>query len=55
IVAGDIIFRLDDVDVYRIEDLLKEIHKRKVGEKIRIFILRRGKEHFFEVTLSKMP
>jgi S1-C subfamily serine protease len=55
IVAGDIIFRLDSVDVSRIEDLLKEIHKKKVGEKIRIFVLRRGREHFFDITLSKMP
>jgi len=55
IVAGDIIFRLDSVEVYHIEDLLKEIHNKKVGEKIRIFVLRRGREHFFDVTLSKMP
>jgi len=55
IIAGDIIFSLDDAAIYRIEDLLKEIHKRKIGEKAKIFILRRGREHFFEVTLSKMP
>jgi len=55
IVAGDTIFSLDDIKVNRIEDLLKEIHKRKVGETVKVFILRRGKEHFFEVTLSKMP
>ena len=53
--SGDIIFRLNDADIYRIEDLLKEIHKRKIGERVKIFVLRRGREHFFEVTLSKMP
>ena len=55
IVAGDIIFSMDNVKIYRIEDLLKEIHKRKIGERAKVFVLRRGKEHFFEVTLSKMP
>lgn len=55
IVAGDIIINLDDTPVHRIEDLLKEIHKRKIGESVKVFIIRRGREHFFEVTLSKMP
>jgi serine protease Do len=55
IVAGDIIFSLDNAETYRIEDLLKEIHKRKIGERVKVFVLRRGKEHFFEITLSKMP
>ena len=55
IVAGDIILRLDRAAIYRIEDLIKEIHRRKIGEKVRISALRRGSEHSFEVTLSKMP
>ena len=55
IVAGDIILSLDNAKIYRIEDLLKEIHKRKIGERAKVFVLRRGKEHFFEVTLTKMP
>jgi S1-C subfamily serine protease len=55
IVAGDIIFGMDDVTIYSIEDLVKEVHKRQIGDKVKIFILRHGREHFFEVTLSKMP
>lgn len=55
IVAGDIIFRIDDAATNRIEDLLREIHKRKVGERVKVFVIRRGREHFFEVTLSRMP
>lgn len=55
IVAGEIILRLDDAVIYRIEDLLREIHKRRNGEKVMIAIFRRGREQFFEITLSKMP
>jgi serine protease Do len=55
IVAGDIIFGMDDVTIHSIEDLVKEIHKRQIGDKVKIFILRHGREHLFEVTLSKMP
>lgn len=55
IVAGDIIFRMNDTEVNRIEDLIGEIHKRKVGEKVGILVLRRGREHYFEVALNKMP
>jgi S1-C subfamily serine protease len=55
IVAGDIILSLNNAKIYRIEDLLKEIHKRKIEERAKVFVLRRGKEHVFEVTLSKMP
>ncbi|MDH5481842.1 MAG: trypsin-like peptidase domain-containing protein [Candidatus Bathyarchaeota archaeon] len=55
IAAGDIIFSLDNVEIHRIEDLLEEIHKRKAGDGVRVIVLRRGREHFFEVTLSETP
>jgi S1-C subfamily serine protease len=55
IVAGDIIFRMNGTKITRVEDLVGEIHKRKVGEKVKIFVIRKGKEHYFEVALSKMP
>jgi serine protease Do len=55
IVAGDIILRLDGATIYHIEDLLGEIHKRQVGEKMRIAVFRRGREQFLDATLSKMP
>ncbi len=55
IIGGDIILRMDNAPIYSIEDLQGEIHNRKVGTKIRIAVYRRGREHTFEVSLSKMP
>jgi S1-C subfamily serine protease len=55
ILAGDIILRMDSGAIDSIEDLLSEIHNRKIGDKVRIAVYRRGREHNFEVVLSKMP
>lgn len=55
IVAGDIILGLDDAVIYRIEDLLGEIHKRRIGEEVRIAVFRRGRKQYFEATLSQLP
>lgn len=55
IVAGDIILRLDSALIYRIEDLLREIHKRRIGEKVSVSVFRKGREQFFEATLSQLP
>ena len=52
---GDIILEIDNLETTRIEDLVKEIHKRKVGDKIKIFALRNGREHFFELKLIETP
>lgn len=51
----DIILEIDNAETRRIEDLVKEIHKRKVGDTVRIFALRNGREHFFELKLSEAP
>jgi S1-C subfamily serine protease len=51
----DIILEIDNVETSRIEDLVKEIHKRKVGDIVRIFALRNGREHLFELKLSEAP
>jgi serine protease Do len=51
----DIILEIDNLETRRIEDLVKEIHKRKVGDKVKIFALRNGREHFFELKLSGTP
>jgi serine protease Do len=51
----DIILEIDNVETSRIEDLVKEIHKRKVGDIVKIFALRNGREHFFELKLSEAP
>lgn len=48
---GDIILEIDNVETKRIEDLVEEIHSRKIGDQVKIFALRKGKEHFFEVKL----
>jgi S1-C subfamily serine protease len=55
IVAGDMILRLDRGAIYSIEDLLSEIHNRKIGDKVRITVYRRGREQTFEATLSQTP
>ncbi len=51
----DIILEIDNAQTSRIEDLVREIHKRKVGDQVKIFALRKGKEHFFELKLSETP
>jgi len=52
---GDIILKMDNAEIDTIDDLLGEIHKRKVGDKVKVAVFRRGFEQFFDVTLSKMP
>lgn len=53
--AGDIILEIDNREIKHIDDLVREIHKRKVGDTIRIFALRNSKEHFFELNLKEAP
>jgi serine protease Do len=53
-IMGDIILKMDRVDIDSIEDLLGEIHRRKVGDAIRITVFRRGFQQYFDVTLSAM-
>ena len=52
---GDIILEIDSVETRKIEDLVKEIHKRKVGDTVRIYALRNRRESFFETKLSETP
>ena len=52
---GDIILEIGNVEIRRIEDLVKEIHKRKIGEIVRIFALRNSREHIFELNLTQAP
>ena len=53
--TGDIILRINGTLIYQIEDLLREIHKRKAGEKITVIAIRREIQRKFELVLSKMP
>ena len=52
---ADIILEVDNIETKRIEDLVEEIHKRKIGDQVKIFALRKGKEHFFELMLIETP
>lgn len=52
---GDIILEIDNVETRRIEDLVKEIHKRKPGDSVRVYALRGRREHFFDLRLSETP
>ena len=52
---GDIILQVGNVQIRTIEDLVTEVHKRKVGEIVRVFAVRNGKEHFFDLKLSEAP
>lgn len=51
----DIILEIDNAETPRIEDLVREIRKRPVGARVRIFALRNGRDHFFELTLKETP
>jgi S1-C subfamily serine protease len=55
IVAGDMILRLDGGAIYSIEDLLSEIHNRKIGDKVRITVYHKGREQNLETALTKTP
>lgn len=52
---GDIILQIDNSETQTVQDLVREIHKRKVGDKVRVFALRNSQEHFFELQLRAMP
>jgi serine protease Do len=52
---GDIILEVDNVEIRSIEDLVREIRRHKVNDRSRVFALRNGKEHFFDLKLKGMP
>jgi serine protease Do len=54
-IMGDIILKIDRVEIRSIENLLSVVHAKKVGEKVKITVFRRGFEQLFEVSLSEMP
>lgn len=55
IVEGDIILSIDNRETKCIEDLVKEIHIRKVADNVRVFALRNSREHFFDLSLGEAP
>jgi len=52
---GDIILEIDNAETASIDELIREIRKHKIDDKVRIFVIRESKQHFFEVTLGNMP
>jgi S1-C subfamily serine protease len=52
---GDIILRIDGAPIYSVKDLVEELHERRVGQNVKVTILRRGREQTSDVTLSKTP
>jgi serine protease Do len=53
--SGDIIKSVDDKAIKNANELVKEIQKKKVGQKIKLNLLRDGKAMTIEVTTSSMP
>jgi len=54
-VSGDIIKSVDDKPVKNVNELVKEILKKKVGQKAKVDIIRDGKAMTLEVTTSAQP
>ena len=53
--SGDIIKALDDKAIKNVNELIKEIQKKKVVQKVKLSVVRDGKPTTIEVTLSAMP
>ena len=54
-VDGDIILRIGDVELRRIEDLVAQVRKRQAGESVTVFALRNGRGRHFELKLREAP
>jgi len=55
IIAGDVILSLADSAINSTEDLHKVIQERKVGDKVKILILRDNRRWIVEAELDRMP
>ena len=53
--SGDIIKSVDDKAVKNVNELVKEIQKRKAGQKVKLSIIRDGKLITIDVTTTAMP
>jgi len=53
--SGDIIKSVDDKVIKNVNELVKEIQKKKVGQKVKLNIIRDGKAMTIEVTTASMP
>lgn len=51
--AGDVILKMDNSDVCRCIDLVREVQKRKIGDKVKVNLWRQNKPLELHVTLDK--
>jgi len=52
---GDIIIGFGDKAINSVEELVKEIQKRKIGDKARVLLLREGEKRMADVKLEQTP
>jgi serine protease DegQ len=55
ILPGDVLIRMGDRELERVEDFLDEVRARKPGDRVSITLLRGGREQQVEVTLVERP
>ena len=55
LVSGDIIKSVDDKAIKNTNELIKEIQKKKVGQKAKLSVIRDGKPMTIEITTTAMP
>jgi Do/DeqQ family serine protease len=55
LLSGDIIKLVDDKSVKNVSELVKEIQKKKVGQKVKLSLIRDGKPTTIDITLTAMP
>jgi serine protease Do len=53
--SGDIMKSVDDKAIKNTNELIKEIQKKKVGQKVKLNVVREGKPMTIEVALTAMP
>ena len=53
--SGDIIKSVDDKPIRSMSELVREIQKKRVGQKLKLSIVRDGKSMTLEVTTTSMP
>lgn len=53
--SGDIIKSVDDKPVKNVNELVKEIQRKKVGQKVKLNVIRDGKSITIDVTTTAMP
>ncbi|MFQ6075764.1 MAG: PDZ domain-containing protein [Candidatus Bathyarchaeia archaeon] len=52
---GDVIIEVGGVEIRTMEELQKEISRRRVGEAVRIIIIRNGRRWSASVALGRTP